>query len=76
MRFKVATTDDGNNIKWDSSVNSSPQSLVQPIDLGGGSSELYVITTLNYIETAPVGSSFFAGTTPVLNSIGIQYSVS
>lgn len=76
MRFKVATTNDGNNIKWDSSVNSSPQSLVQPIDLGGSSSELYVITTLNYIETAPVGSSFYSGTTPVLNSIGIQYSVS
>ena len=76
MRFKIATNTDGTEIKWDSSINSSPQSLVQPIDLGGGSSDLYVITTLNYIETAAVSSNFFAGTTPVLNSIGLQYSVS
>ena len=77
MRFKIATNVDGTNVKWDSSINSSPQSLVQPIDLGGGSSDLYVITTLNYIETAdPASSNFFAGTTPVLSSIGLQYSVS
>jgi len=77
MRFKISANVDGTNIKWDSSINSSPQSLVQPIDLGGDSSDLYVITTLNYIETAdPASSNFFAGTTPVLSSIGIQYSVS
>jgi len=75
MRFKITSDAGGNDVKWDSSINSSPQSLVQPIDLGTVDN-IYVITTLNYIETAPVVSNFFAGTTPVLNSIGIQYSVS
>lgn len=77
MRFKIATDTGGTEVRWDSYINSSPQSLVQPIDLGGSSSDLYVITTLNYTETAdPTSSNFFAGTTPVLSSIGIQYSVS
>jgi len=77
MRFKIATNINGTDVKWDSYINSSPQSLVQPIDLGGLDSEIYVITTLNYIEAADITSSnFFAGTTPVLSSIGIQYSVS
>lgn len=75
MRFKIASDLLGNNILWDSSINSSPQSLVQPIDLGTVDN-IYVITTLNYIETASVSSNFFAGTTPVLDSIGLQYSVS
>jgi hypothetical protein len=75
MRFKIASDLPGNNILWDSSINSSPQSLVQPIDLGTVDN-IYVITTLNYIETASVSSNFFAGTTPVLDSIGLQYSVS
>ena len=75
MHFKVAMNSDGTNVKWDSDINTSPENLVQPIDLGGSSTEIYVISTLNYIaETDPIGA-FFANTTPVLESIGLQYSV-
>jgi hypothetical protein len=75
MHFKVALNSDGTNVKWDSDINTSPENLVQPINLGGGSNVLYVTSTLNYIaETDPIGG-FFANTTPVLESIGLQYSV-
>jgi hypothetical protein len=75
MHFKVALGSDGTNTKWDSDINTPPENLVQPIDLGGSSAEIYVISTLNYIaETDPIGA-FFANTTPVLESIGLQYSV-
>jgi len=75
MHFKVALGSDGTNTKWDSDINTPPENLVQPIDLGGSSTEIYVISTLNYIkETDPIGA-FFANTTPVLESIGLQYSV-
>jgi len=76
MHFKVALNSDGTDVKWDSDINSSPQSLVQPIDLGAVSRYIYVVTTLNYVETADPASNFFNSTTPVLNSIGLQYSVS
>ena len=75
MHFKVALGSDGTDTKWDSDINTSPENLVQPIDLGGSATDIYVITTLNYItDTDPIGA-FFANTTPVLESIGIQYSV-
>jgi hypothetical protein len=75
MHFKVALNSDGTNVKWDSDINTSPENLVQPINLGGGSNVLYVTSTLNYIaETDPIGG-FFANTTPILESIGLQYSV-
>ena len=77
IHLKVATSSDGVNfnIKWDSDVNTAPENLVQPIDLGGSTTDIYVISTLNYItDTDPIGA-FFANTTPVLESIGLQYSV-
>ena len=75
MHFKVAMNSDGSNVKWDSDVNTPPENLVQPIDLGGSQSDIYIVTTLNYIsDTDPIGA-FFANTTPVLESIGLQYSV-
>ena len=75
MHFKVATSSDGSNVKWDSDINTAPENLVQPIDLGGSTTDIYVITTLNYItDTDPIGA-FFANTTPILESIGLQYSV-
>ena len=75
MHFKVALSSDGTNTKWDSDINTSPENLVQPIDLGGNATDIYVITTLNYIvDTDPIGA-FFANTTPVLEAIGLQYSV-
>ena len=75
MHFKVALGSDGTDTKWDSDINTSPENLVQPIDLGGSATDIYVITTLNYItDTDPIGV-FFANTTPVLESIGLQYSV-
>lgn len=75
MHFKVALNSDGTDVKWNSDINTPPENLVQPIDLGGSATDIYVITTLNYItDTDPIGA-FFANTTPVLESIGLQYSV-
>ena len=75
MHFKVALNSDGTDVKWDSDINTPPENLVQPIDLGGSTTDIYVVTTLNYItDTDPIGA-FFANTTPVLESIGLQYSV-
>ena len=75
MHFKIALNPDGTNVKWDSDINTSPENLVQPFDLGGNAKDIYVVSTLNYItDTDPIGA-FFANTTPVLESIGLQYSV-
>ena len=75
MHFKVCGNADGTDVKWDSSSNVLPQTLVQPLSLGGGTS-IYVVTTLNFCETVDSVSPLFpVNTTPFLESIGIQYSV-
>lgn len=75
MHFKVCGNADGTDVKWDSDSNVLPQTLVQPLNLGGGSS-VYVVTTLNFCSTVDAVSPLFpVNTTPFLESIGIQYSV-
>lgn len=75
MHFKVCGNADGTDVKWDSGSNVLPQTLVQPLSLGGGTS-IYVVTTLNFCETVDSVSPLFpVNTTPFLESIGIQYSV-
>lgn len=75
MHFKICGNADGTDVKWDSDSNVLPQTLVQPIALGGGTS-IYVVTTLNFCETVDSVSPLFpVNTTPFLESIGIQYSV-
>lgn len=75
MHFKVCGNADGSDVKWDSDSNVLPQTLVQPLNLGGGSS-VYVITTLNFCSTVDSVSPLFpVNTTPFLESIGLQYSV-
>lgn len=75
MHFRVCGNADGTDVKWDSDSNVLPQTLVQPLNLGGGSS-VYVITTLNFCSTVDSVSPLFpVNTTPFLESIGLQYSV-
>lgn len=76
MHFQIALGSDGSDVRWDSNVNPQPQTLVQPINLGNTSSDLYIVTTLNWVETADGAQPLFqAGTSPVLESIGLQFSV-
>lgn len=71
LHFVVAKDANGADVVWHSDLNGAPQSLQNPIDLGGVST-LYVITTMNWVETASVGSPFPANTTPFLRGFGID----
>lgn len=72
LHFVVAKDADGAIPVWDSDQNVAPQSG-SPINLGGVS-ELYIITTLNWVATAGVGSPFEVYTTPWVEGMGIDCS--
>lgn len=71
LHFTLAKDAAGADILWQSDVNGAPQSLQTPLDLGGVST-VYLITTLNWVETAGVGSPFPVNTTPFVRGFGID----
>lgn len=75
VHFKICGNADGTDVKWDSDSNVLPQTLVQPLSLGGVA-KVYVVTTLNYCSSVDAVSPLFPiNTTPYIENIGIQYSV-
>jgi len=71
LHFVVSTDPNGAVQLWNSDRSAAPQSLETALDLGL-STELYVVTTLNWAETVGVGSPFQALTPPWLSGFGMD----
>lgn len=74
LHFVVATDPDGDNVIWNSDLMSAPQALTTPLELGSAT-ELYVITTLNWVVSASGGSPFQAGCPPFLTGFGVDVTM-
>lgn len=73
LHFIIAKDPEGNEVIWDSDVSGAPQDLAAPVSMGDVDT-VYVIATLNWCDTVPTGSPFYAGTTPYLTGFGIDCS--
>ena len=66
----------GDTVLWNSDSAALPQSQTTGVALGREYSTLYVLATLNWIESSGGATSpFQIGTTPYLENIGLTYTV-
>lgn len=76
VRLRISTTPNFLNVKWDSSQNVLPQQGITSGVALGGPSTIYAIYTLNYVSSSGgYQSPFPVGTTPILNGLGLAFSV-
>jgi hypothetical protein len=74
LHFILARDPDGTDVVWNSDLTAAPQTLATAIDLGQVE-ELYLITTLNWVATASVGSPFLADCPPFLRGFGLDVTM-
>lgn len=73
VHVKVCADADGETVYWDSDLQPSPRTL--PVALGAATTRIYVLVTLNFVETSGgTESPFPVGTTPWLNEIGLAFT--
>jgi len=71
--FRVATDAAMLNQLWNSDTDTLPQQLAAGVDLGGSSSSLYVLTTLNWVLNSGGSSSpYQVNTPPFVLGFGVE----
>jgi len=76
LHFQIATDEAFTNVVWDSDSDALPQTLSQGLALGGTSGVLYVLSTLNWVQSSGgVSSPFEVNTPPYLRGFGLETSV-
>jgi len=76
IRLRLSTTPDYNNVFWDSATNIAPQLGVVAGITMGGSSTIYAIYTLKYVDSISTGAIqvFSTGTTSYQKGLGLVFS--
>jgi len=76
LHFKIASDANGDTILWNSDTTALPQNQTSGVALGREYSSIYVLTTMNWIESSGgANSPFQIGTTPFVENIGLTYTV-
>jgi len=77
IHIKVCSDMNGANVLWNSDVTGLPQDQATPISLGSSNDTIYVLTTMNWVETTGgTNGPFPVGTSPYLNFFILTYSLS
>lgn len=74
IRLRLSTTPDFSGVFWDSSIDVPPQIGVTTGVTMGGTSTIYAIYTLKFVDSSGgFNSPFATGTTPTAKGLGLVY---
>jgi hypothetical protein len=76
LHFQLALDDGLADVRWNSDTDALPQSS-GGVDLGGTATSIYVLCTMNWVETSGgMSSPFEVGSPPYLAGLGLETTVS